>query len=535
MFIRHPGRHGCSNHKHSGRPQSLLVALLALTGCGTWNLKELPLSELDSGSLRYRSASPPSFTATERPDEATASTEATAGPAGRTASTVKHRWVHGDALVQVLQRAGLNRAHERLPDEAPLSPEDAAALFDALLEQPVTVTGFGPRLVASRLLREVVEGDEEVPRAELRERVKRFERLAVLRPDGTLAMALTGTARQRVGEVQWKEGSFRAGAFTVGALYSGATGGWRAVDATLQHGWDSPVLAEVRDDAVTRDNSEETFIELVLALGQLLTQPGASPSALSQLPEGLAALVASSPAYRERFEQRTRGEQVRELSKLSATLLSTWGTVVGTPRTLAALGRGWEAHRVPVLSLSDDGALAVERVSVPVGRAVTVLGDGPGAVAILHPDTSQSQSRRQSEPVGGPGRWGPSRRLVSPRAARYQEHVSGHPASEAWWLGEPGRKERTRFDGAHEGVLLETRGPGLASRFTDGLTPEPWFARWGAKALVEGARRQQQAARATGARVRWHVAEEKAARALRKLFDEAGLSDVEVVHTPAPR
>jgi hypothetical protein len=136
--------------------------------------------------------------------------------------------------------------------------------------------------------------------------------------------------------------------------------------------------------------------------------------------------------------------------------------------------------------------------------------------------------------VGGPGRWGPSRRLTSPRAARYQEHVSGHPASEAYWLGEPGRKDRTRFDGASEGVLLETRGPGFASRFNDDLTPKPWFARWGAKALVEGARRQQQAARSTGARVRWHVAEEQAGRALQKLFDEAELSDVEVVHTPAP-
>ena len=59
MFIRHPGRRGCSSHKHSGRPHTLFVALLALTGCST--LKELPLSDMDSGSFRYRSASPPSF------------------------------------------------------------------------------------------------------------------------------------------------------------------------------------------------------------------------------------------------------------------------------------------------------------------------------------------------------------------------------------------------------------------------------------------------------------------------------------------
>ncbi|MCY1019739.1 Tox-REase-5 domain-containing protein [Pyxidicoccus sp. MSG2] len=532
MFVSPPGRRGCSTHKPGGRSHTLLIPLLAVTGCGTWNLKEMPLSEMDSSALRYRSASPPAFTPTEEP--ATAEGGDAAARAGLAASTVKQKLVRGDALVQVLQRAGLPLAHERLPDTAPLSPEDASALFGALLEQPVTVAGFGPRLVASRLLREVVEGDEEVSRAELLERVKRYERLAVLRPDGTLAMALTGAARQRVGEVQWREGSFRAGGFVVGALYSGATGVWRPVDAALQRGWDSPVLAEVRDDAVAQDGAEETFIELVLALGQLLTQPGDSLSALAQLPEGLAMLVTSSPAYLERFRKLTRGEQVRELSKLSAALLSTWGTVVGTPRTLAALGRGWEAHRVPVVSLAEDGTLVVERVAVPVGRAVTVLGEGPGAAAVLHLEASLSEPRRRPEPVGGPGRWGPSRELLSPRAARYQEHVSGHSASEAYWLGEPGRKDATRFDGVAEGALLEARGPGFASRFNDDFTPKPWFARWGAKALVEGARRQQQAALATGARVRWHVSEEKAARALRKLFDGAQLDEVEVLHTPAP-
>ncbi|WP_164015359.1 Tox-REase-5 domain-containing protein [Pyxidicoccus trucidator] len=529
MSVRHPGHRGCSTHKHSGRPHTLFVTLLALTGCGT--LKELPLSELDSGSFRYRSASPPSFTPTEEPKA-----DASAQAAAQAARSMKQRLVQGDALVEVLLRAGLASASERLPAEAPLSPEDASALFGALLEQPVTVAGFGPRLVASRLLREVVEGDEEVPRAELLERVKRFERLAVLRPDGSLAMALTGAPRQRVGEVQWNEGSFRAGAFEVGSLYSGATGVWRSVDAALQRGWASPVLAEVRDDAAVpggaRGGTEETFIELVLALGQLLPASGDRLTALSRLPEGLATLVASSPPYLERFERLSRGEQVRELSKLSATLLATWGTVVGTPRTLAAMGRGWEASRIPVLSLAADGALAVERVAVPVGRAVTVLGDGPGAVAILHLSSSVAEGARQPEPMGGPGRWGPSRELLSPRAARYHEQLSGHASSEAYWLGEVGKKG-PRFDGFAEGVLLEARGPGLASRFNDDLSPKPWFARWGAKELIAQARRQHAAAGGVGARVRWHVAEELAARALRKLLEANQLSEVEVVHTAA--
>ncbi|MFP2912019.1 Tox-REase-5 domain-containing protein, partial [Pyxidicoccus sp. 3LFB2] len=136
------------------------------------------------------------------------------------------------------------------------------------------------------------------------------------------------------------------------------------------------------------------------------------------------------------------------------------------------------------------------------------------------------------EPVGGPGRWGPSRELLSPRAARYQEQRSARPASEAYWLGEVGRKG-VRFDGFEAGVLLDTRGPGLASRFNEDLSPKPWFARWGVKELLEQARRQHTAARGVGARVRWHVAEERAARAVRKLLEANQLSEVEVVHTAA--
>ena len=62
----------------------------------------------------------------------------------------------------------------------------------------------------------------------------------------------------------------------------------------------------------------------------------------------------------------------------------TWGTARGNTRTLAALGYGWEATHVPVLSLSAEGALALKRATLPVGQTVTALGEGPGAPVILH-------------------------------------------------------------------------------------------------------------------------------------------------------
>ena len=95
-----------------------------------------------------------------------------------------------DSFEEVLLFAGVGSSGELPPREAPLTPEDAAALYDVLLDKPVTLANFGPRLVASYLLREAMEEEQEVPRALLLQRVERFKYLAVLRPDGYLAWAL---------------------------------------------------------------------------------------------------------------------------------------------------------------------------------------------------------------------------------------------------------------------------------------------------------------------------------------------------------
>jgi hypothetical protein len=78
----------------------------------------------------------------------------------------------------------------------------------------------------------------------------------------------------------------------------------------------------------------------------------------------------------------TRGEQVKAVSKLTVSLLVTWGAAGGTTRTLTGTLGGLEAS-VPVLSLSAEGLLLMERVVVPVGRMGTVLSGGPGAAIIL--------------------------------------------------------------------------------------------------------------------------------------------------------
>ncbi|WP_255637583.1 Tox-REase-5 domain-containing protein, partial [Hyalangium versicolor] len=105
------------------------------------------------------------------------------------------------------------------------------------------------------------------------------------------------------------------------------------------------------------------------------------------------------------------------------------------------------------------------------------------------------------------------------------------PASEAYWVGGKDLKSGgVKLDGFKDDVLLEAKGPGYANKFADNLTPKKWFAPSGARQLVDQAKRQLKAA--AGTPVRWHVAEEKAAAAIRKLLEKEA-PEIEVVHTPA--
>ncbi|HEX8698436.1 MAG TPA: hypothetical protein VF815_06355 [Myxococcaceae bacterium] len=313
-----------------------------------------------------------------------------------------------DRFEDVLQLAGLGNVSELPPREAPLTPEDAAALHDALLNKPVTLGNFGPRLVASYLLSEVMEEEQELPRAELLQRMERFKNLAVLRPDGYLAWALSGRTQQRVGPVEWEDGAFRARAFELGRFYSGRTAAFFPVDEHLRPLWKQGPLAEVYDDAdvISRvmDGAEESFVELGLTIGHLVAHPIDSAAQLRQLPQSLASLVANSPQYLERFRWMTRGEQIEALSKLTTTLYSLYSAGAGATRTVAGLGRGAERLSVPALSLSAEGALVMERVAVPVGRTAAAVSGGPGAVIILQRANTAAKGGQPPDDLS-PKRW----------------------------------------------------------------------------------------------------------------------------------
>lgn len=437
---------------------------------------------------------------------------------------------HADAWDALLTKAGFEERDSRPVQAGPLTPAQAARLLRGLLGKPVTLGQFPSRLAVGHLLREVLK-EGEVSRAELVRRVERFTSLAVLRPDGCLAWVRSGTTQQRVAAVQWRDGAFRAHGFELGRFYDGRTGVFRLLDDELRE-VDGRHLAEVHDDADyvgrTLDGAEMAFVKLALSLGHFFTDPLDSIASLKNLPAGVAALIQSSPEYFERFKYMTRGEQVQAVAELATNLLLTTGTAVATTRTVTGALAGAEAT-VPVLTLSAQGALTLERVVVPVGRAAAVLGGGPGAAIILHRASTSGEEGTQPK---GPGQWAPASESMKPRARRYQEQITGHSADDAYWIGGTSTNAGgVKFDGFKEGVLQEAKGPGYAKFFED-FDPKRWFKNTGARQLVEQAQRQSDKVLGMGFQIEWHVAEADAAKAIRRLLDGAGVAGIKIVHTP---
>ncbi|RKH42139.1 hypothetical protein D7X12_16515 [Corallococcus sicarius] len=428
-----------------------------------------------------------------------------------------------DAFETLLVRAGLEELDGLPLRRNPFTPEDALEVLGRLMERPVTLGTFPPRMAAGLLLREVLEGGE-VSRETLLLRVQRFarEQVAVLRPDGYLAWALDGSTQQKVAPVTWKDGAFRAGNFELGRFYSGRSGVFRHADAQLRT-VPGPPLAEVYDDADvlsrTLDGAEDAFAEMAVALGTLLSHsPAEALAALRHLPSGLVALIASSPDYLERFQYMTRGEQLQEAARLTTSVIATWGTASATTRTVRGLLASTEAT-VPVLSLSAQGALVLERVAVPAERSAAVLSGGPGAAVILLRANTAGGGASSS---GGPGRWKPAREHMEEPARRYQAQITQAPEGLVYEIDD------VKFDGFNERLLLEAKGPGYEKFLDQAVEQGGWFE--GFSDMVRQARRQQQVAR--GFPMEWHFAERRVADYVRALFRRNGLGRVQVLFTP---
>jgi hypothetical protein len=466
-----------------------------------------------------------------------------AGPAVRGLPAVAGMAVGGslpreDAWEQLLTNAGLAESDERPLPGSPLTATQAERLVRALLNKPATRGTFPARMAVGHVLRQALEHGE-LSREELRRWGQRFARVVVLRPDGYLAWVRDGRTQQKAfGEVQWREGAFRSGPFELGRFYVSNGFVFRLADANLEP-VEGPVLVEVYDDAdyLSRslDGAEAAVVAMALAVGQLLTHPADSLVALQNLPAGVAELIASSPEYLERFRYMTRGEQVEVVAELVTTLLLTKGTAGATTRTVTGAMVGAEAT-VPVLALSADGVLVLERVAVPVEQAARALSGAPGAALLLHRANTGAGGAGTGD-GRGPGEWGPAQEAKEPGPARdYQEYITGHTADEAYWVGGVGKKSGgTKFDGFKDGVLIEAKGPGYLNKFEDNLNPKYWFKLTGAQDLIEQARRQCERVRGTGFRIEWYVAEKKTKAAIEKLFEGKDFREITVIHKEPPK
>jgi hypothetical protein len=117
---------------------------------------------------------------------------------------------------------------------------------------------------------------------------------------------------------------------------------------------------------------------------------------------------------------------------------------------------------------------------------------------------------------------------MKPGARKYQSQISRAP--EGWIYRVERAGEKYDFDGFNDGNLVDGKGPNYNNKFLDTLEPEPWFKDTGARELLKNAERQLRVA--NGVPIRWHVAESKAAQAIRNLLEKNNFGAIHVIHTP---
>jgi hypothetical protein len=260
----------------------------------------------------------------------------------------------------------------------------------------------------------------------------------------------------------------------------------------------------------------ETFLEVVKASLELkrATDKATTPEELEEAGQ--------------RFARRV-GPQVARVLVLAVTVVVSQGMTGGAALLASRLSMLPGASEAAALGASQVGiTLAnvgqVSAVAVVDGNLAITLA--PTAVAMAAMGPRGESPDVTGLPSGGPGEWVQVDESMPERARDYQAQVTGAPKGSAYRVTLKG--EKVDFDGLQDGFLLEAKGPGYA-RFIDAeFSPKGFFTK-GSNKLVGQARRQFKVAQ--GVPIRWVVAEEKFAAALRILFQEAGLP-IEVISVP---
>jgi hypothetical protein len=322
---------------------------------------------------------------------------------GEAVRMVKGHAVRLGAFEGLLVHAGVDTQDQLPSRDRPLDREGARRLLTSLLDKPLSLQRFPQRMGACFLLREVLESGA-ASSDELNHRVDRFHQVVVLRPDGYLAWVLNGRTQQRAGpgQVELKDGVFKANGFVLGQFYSARAGAYRPVDAQMRPLADSAILGEVYEDSDlfgrTMDGAGEAFFTLAMAIGKFLSRPLDGIAELRHLPAGVAALIASSPEYLERFELMTAGEQIQAVSRLTTALLTMFA---GGGAVSAGVTRGLGGMEVTGLSLSAQGTLVLGRGMVPASGVASVLTVGAAPPIVLQSSATPGHSTASGGTAGG--------------------------------------------------------------------------------------------------------------------------------------
>ena len=191
-------------------------------------------------------------------------------------------------------------------------------------------------------------------------------------------------------------------------------------------------------------------------------------------------------------------EEIEHAAGLAADALVTLGVTLFLKRL---------AERARATASREEPGSGFSRSADPPSRNSQRLGGG------ADPESAP--------PPPGPGNWTPVNESMSPRAAAYQEQITGR-SGQAYIV------DGVKFDGySPDEGLLEAKGPGYANFVKDGQF-QGWFT--GRDALISQAESQSRAA--DGTPVTWHVAEPQAATAMQNLFQSRSIQGINVVNTP---
>jgi Restriction endonuclease fold toxin 5 len=433
-----------------------------------------------------------------------------------------------DDFQVLLRHTGLPQSVHLSPGQ-PLTPEKAQALWRGLVDGPANLRTFAPRTTLARLLREASASGQSLSYAALLDRTARFRPLVVARPDGYCAVALTGTPISWLGQPTLQQGELYVQLMRVGAFYFDGGGIYFPVDETLRK-LESPPVGERalgRDPATAALlGTEAALEEMARGLAALLTEPARTLEGLTHLPSAVSGLISSSPEYFARYGAMNLEDQIREAARLATHVLTLQGGAASVGPRLAS------ATRLPVLTLSARGTLAVHEVAVPAGAVTAVVGTGATPVSIvLMAQGSEVAGGGQSwpPPPEGPGQWIQKTESMSKDAKGFQSHVTGAPEGWVYRVRTgPGPKDFVDFDGFKNGVLLEVKGPGYRE-LLEKMQGKPWFE--GVEEMLAQAQRQLRAA--NGTPIQWHFAEREVADVMRDLLEKQSRGRIKVFPPPA--